>query len=156
MAKSKYGVGAVSIPGINPEIGVTDLNPTKMLIPVPLQKEGPVDPEIVPEEYSGSLSGLFKFAQPQVEVELETGDEDDPSENVTVEFNELKDFQPKSIVERIPLLSNLTNQEEIIQKLVKLVNKNKKFNEILSDPEKKESLIQVLHSIVEELEAADE
>lgn len=155
MPKSKHGIGAVSIPGIKPEIGVTDLNPTKMLVPVALQSEGPVEPELVPPEYSSSLSGLFKYAQPSVELELDTGDEDDPSENVEVGFQDLKSFQPKEIIERIPLLKGLAEQEDIIQNLVKLSNKNKRFKQLLQNPEQKEALIQILQSVLDELEDAD-
>lgn len=157
---SKYDqIGAVSIPGITPDIGVTDLNPTKMLLVTPLRDEddddAPQEPTIVPDQHTGSLKKIFDYAKPSIEEELDTGDEEDPTIEVQVEFNKLTDFQPDKIVEQIPLLKRLNLQEDTTEALLTAIQKNKKLMTALGEKDLREAFIDVLQSIIDELEAAD-
>ena len=153
---SKYNqIGAVSIPGISVDVGVTDLNPGKMILVTPLRDDdddnAPDEPVIVPHQHTVSLKKVFAYAQPSIEEDLDTGDEDDPTEEVTVKFEKLVDFQPDKIVQQIPLLKRLAMQEDTISVLLSELEKNKKLRAAIEDNGKKEALIQVLESIILEL-----
>lgn len=153
MGLSQYvdAPGAHSIKGIEPDIGVTDLNPKKILLVAPLQSEGPDEPEEVPVKQTASLKKVFEYAQPCIEEELETGDEDEPTEDVKIDFENLSAFQPVAIVRQIPLLQRLSLQEDAAAKLLGEIEKNRKLRDVLQDKEKKEALIEVLQSILQEL-----
>lgn len=145
-------VGAISLPGIVPEIGVTFINPNKILLLASLLEEGPFEPEVVPKEAVGSLAKLFNHFKPGFEIPLETN-ADGEEEDVVVQFDNLKAFRPDDLTKRIPLLQKLALKEEAIDKLLVQVIKSKKFRAILNDAqgEKKQALINVLKSVLAEL-----
>jgi len=152
MIMSKYNdIGAVSIPGITPEIGVTDLNPGKMLLVTSLNAEGPDEPTLVPYKHTGSLKKVFAYAKPSIEVDLDTGDEDDPTEEIKVNFEKLTDFKPDEITKQIPLLKRLSLQGDTMDKLLSEIMKNIKLQRVLGDTDQRLALIEALQSIINEL-----
>lgn len=143
--------GPIGIQDIDVEASFTMLTTNRTLLVTSLQKDGPFDPEVVPDEYTGSLTKLFEYGKPKVEVTIETGDEDNPTSDEVVEFKALKDFRPEEMAKRIPALQKLTEQEKRYQKLVDEIERSKKLQEIIADPGKKEAFLDILQSIREEL-----
>jgi len=146
-----YAVGAVSIPGITPEIGVTQLTPNKTLYVGCFQDEGPYEPEVLPKTACKNISSVFEHLKPSVNVNLQTGKSDSPEEEINISLDSLKSFQLSSIKKSIPLLDELDQKQDVIGKFMNMISKSKKLQEVLNDPEKKDALLNLFLSIKEEL-----
>lgn len=154
MAEIDFDIpGPIGIQDIDVQQSFTKLKTNRTLLVCNLQKEGPYDPEIVPEEYTVSLSKLFEYGKPKVEVTIETGNEDDPTADVAVEYKSLKDFRPEEIAKRTPAIQKLSEKEKRYQKLVDEIERSKKLQEIIGDETKRQAFLDILLSIKEEIEA---
>jgi hypothetical protein len=146
--------GPIGIQDITVEQSFTKINTNRTLVLGSLQAEGPYDPEVVPDEYTVSLTKLFEYAKPSVEVELETGDEDNPTQQVTIAFNNLKALRPDDLEKRLPILQKQKAQEDRFQRIKAELERSKRLQEIIRDPDKREAFLDILRSIQEELESA--
>lgn len=99
-----------------------------------------------------SFKEILKGLGIQVKVEIETGDEDDPSNQVKINFEKMSDFRRAEIIKKIKALNVLQKKTALVQTLVRKVQKDKKFQAMLSDPEKKESFLAYLEMQMEKLE----
>lgn len=151
MAESKYGPGAVSVTPINVGVGVTDLNPRRTLMAIPLQLDGPIRPAVLPDDLSKSLSGVFDYAKPKVQVDIDTGE--GKSKKTTIEFKDLASFKPEEIVKRDKVLQTFATQEEAVDKLIQLVRKSKNFRNLLNseDGNGKEEMVEALKTLLQKL-----
>ena len=147
--------GPIGIQDIEVEQSFTKINTNRILMLTSLHAEGPYDPEVVPDENTVSLTKLFEFAKPSVEVELETGDEDNPTQDITINYNNLKAFRPDDLEKRIPILQRLRAQENRFQQIKAELERSKRLQEIIKDPDKKTAFLDILLSIQEELESAE-
>jgi predicted component of type VI protein secretion system len=146
--------GPIGIQDITVDQSFTKINTNRTLVLASLQAEGPYDPEVVPDENTVSLTRLFEYAQPSVSVELETGDEDNPTQEVTIGFTNLKSFRPDDLEKRIPVLQKQKALEDRFQRIKAELERSKRLQDIIRDPEKKEAFLDILRSIQEELESA--
>jgi predicted component of type VI protein secretion system len=104
------------------------------------------------EDYTGSLSKLFEYAKPSVEVELETGDEDTPTQEIAISYNSLKSFRPDDLEKRISILQKQRAMESRFQKIKAELERSKRLQEIIKDPQKKAAFLDILASIHEDLQ----
>lgn len=144
--------GPIGIQDIDVQQSFTKLKTNRTLMVCNLQKEGPYEPEIIPEEYTVSLSKMFEYGKPKVDVTIETGDEDNPTADISVPYKSLKDFRPEEIAKSQPILQKLTDQEKRYQKMVEEIERSKRLQEIIGDESKKQAFLDILLSIREELE----
>lgn len=152
MAQMDFDIpGPIGIQDIEVEQGFTMLKTNRTLLVANLQKEGPFDPEILPQENTGSLSKIFEYANPQITVNLETGKEDNPEQEETIRFKELKDFRPEELTKSVAILQRLASKEKRFQKLVDEIERNKKLQALITDPDKREAFLDIMRSIQEEL-----
>jgi hypothetical protein len=149
--------GPIGIQDIEVEQSFTKINTNRTLVLASLLMEGPYDPEVIPEAYTGSLTGLFDYLRkekkqlPAVEVELETGDDDDPTQSVTVTYDSLKSFRPDELEKRLAVLQRQKAQVSRFQKIRAEVERSKRLQEIIRDPQKRAAFLEILESIREEL-----
>ncbi len=148
---NKRDLFAVSIPGVIPNAGVTDINPLKTLMVVSLQKEGPFEPEQLPKDKSTSLSKVFEHTKPSVTVQLDSGAEKKPE---TIHFKNLKSFQPKEIIKRVEVLQELNFQEQMNEKLNSEVQKSANLRKLFDEKERRTAFAELLRTIKEEIESA--
>ncbi|WP_207431291.1 type VI secretion system contractile sheath small subunit [Sabulibacter ruber] len=146
--------GPIGIQAIEVEQSFTKINTNRTLVLTSLHSEGPYDPEVLPEEATVSLSKVFDFAKPSVEVELETGDEEEPTQEIKISYTNLKSFRPDDLEKRIPILQKQRAQEDRFQRIKAELERSKRLQEIIKDPEKKAAFLDILRSIQEELESA--
>ena len=152
MAQVDFDIpGPIGIQDIEVEQGFTMLKTNRTLLVCNLQKEGPFDPEVLPEENTASLTKIFEYAKPQVQVTLDTGNEENREKEETIKFKELKDFRPEELTKSVPILQNLSAKEKRFQKLVDEIDKNKKLQALITDPEKRAAFLDILKSVQEEL-----
>jgi hypothetical protein len=147
--------GPISIPGIEVEQGFTQINTNQTLMLTSLQAEGPYETEIMPGEHTVSLTKIFEFAKPSVEVELETGEEDNPTQEIKINYPNLKSFRPDDLEKRVLILQKLRAREDRFQRIKAELERSKRLQEILKDPDKKAAFLDILLSIQEELESAE-
>jgi hypothetical protein len=144
--------GPIGIQDIEVEQQFTRINTNRTLIVASLNSEGPFDPEILSEENTSSLSKLFEFAKPNVTVELETGNEENPVQEQAVNYSSLKDFRADELEKRIPILQKQRSQEARLLKIMAEFERSKRLQDIVKDPHKKAGFLDILESIREELE----
>lgn len=147
--------GPIGIQDIEVEQSFTRINTNRTLVVASLNAEGPYDPEVVPDDYTGSLGKLFEYAKPGVEVELETGDEDHPTQEIKITYDSLKAFRPDDLEKRISILQRQRAQENRFQRIKAELERSKRLQEIIKDPDKKAAFLDILETILEELESAD-
>jgi hypothetical protein len=147
--------GPIGIQDIEVEQSFTKINTNRTLVLASLQAEGPYDPETLPDEATASLTKLFEFAKPSVEVELETGDEDNPTQEIKISYQNLKAFRPDDLEKRISILQKQRAQEDRLLRINAELERSKRLQEIIKDPDKKAAFLDILRSIQEELESAD-
>ncbi len=143
--------GPIGIQDIDVEQSFTKINTNRTLLVASLQSEGPYEVEVVPDEYTVSFTKLIDFAKPSVAVELETGDETNPTENVTISFNSLKSFGTDDLEKRVAVLQKLRAQEKRYMKIRAELERSKRLQELIKDPKQKEAFLDILQSIREEL-----
>lgn len=148
--------GPIGIQDIEVEQQFTRINTNRTLIVASLNSEGPFDPEIVPEEKTSSLGKLFEFAKPNITVELETGNEENPVQELAVNYTSLKDFRADELEKRIPMLQKQRSQEARLLKIMAELERSKRLKDIIKDPEKRSGFLDILESIREELEDIEE
>ena len=153
MATDKPNVGANSIDGINANVGITYLPSDRTLLMMPLQGEDcPTDPEemIIQGDSTFSVESMFKLLKPQTDVTLKTGDEHAPTKDENIKFNNLSDFDPSKIMDQVPLLRTLKDQQSLIKNLEILLQQST-FQKLLQNKDQKEALIGFLQSVIVEL-----
>jgi hypothetical protein len=143
--------GPIGIQDIEVEQSFTKINTNRTLVVASLHESGPFDPKIVPD--ASSLGKLFEYATPSVEVQLETGDEDHPTEDILVTYDSLKAFRPAELEKTIGVLQKQKAQEISYQKIKAELERSKKLQEIMTDEEKRTAFLAILKSVEEELEA---
>jgi hypothetical protein len=149
-------LGAQSLDGIDAKVGIKFLDPNRTLLMLPLQDECPTDPDemLVTGPATFGINQMFKAMKPAVEVSLQTGDEKNPLQDVTVSFNSIKNFEPDDIMQQIPLLKAMKDKQNLIHRLETLMQEAA-FQKIMKDKVKKAALINFMRSVLADIEAAD-
>ena len=145
------GPGAFMDEGDEGALAIANLSKNKTLLALKLTEESPAEPQLV----SGikNLKDAFKHFQPNSEVEFDGTNETKVEE--TLNFNSLSDFGAKGIIKQSDLLSGLSQRRETLRALKARIAASAKLQKLLNDEAAKQSFIEVLKSMVAELEAAD-
>lgn len=154
MALLKDMVGAQSQDGIKAKVGIEFLNPNRTVLMLPLQEDCPMDPEemVVQGASTYSIGNMFKSLKPSIEVPLSTGEENNPIEDATIDFTSIKSFEPEEIMDKVPLLRDIKDKQNLINRLEQLLQEAA-FQKIMKDPEKKQALIGFMRSVIADIEA---
>jgi Type VI secretion system, VipA, VC_A0107 or Hcp2 len=158
MAKLQQdNIGAQSQDGINAKVGITFLAPNRSILMLPLQQDCPTDPDemVVEGEATYSIGNMFKALKPSVEVSLSTGDEANPMQDVEIKFQGLKNFEPDDIVDAVPLLRAMKDQQTLISRLESLMQEGS-FRKMMEDKDKKSALVSFLRSVITDIETTEE
>lgn len=101
-----------------------------------------------------NLNDVFEHYQPSKEgVALET--EEGGSVYEDFEFHQIKDFEDQQLIEQSPLLSDKKAKIDAYNAIVRQLQKNKPLRNALKDPSSRASLLNVLKSLLAEIEAAE-
>jgi len=125
-----------------------DIAPNKTLFIQKLTDNEPLKPEKV--EGLKNVEEVFKHYKPKVRVAMEKQDGSNVSE--TLHFETLGDFGPKKLIVQSDYLRKLNLQREMYSNIIKQLKTNKTLKSTLDNAETKEAFIDVLKSIVKELQ----
>jgi hypothetical protein len=150
-------IGAQSQDGINAKVGMQYLPPNRTILMLPLQEDCPTEPEemLVEGEATYSIDKMFKHLKPSVDVSLNTGDEANPLQDVSITFKSIKNFEPDDIMDAVPILRSMKDKQNLISRLEMLMQEGA-FQKIMKDPEKKQALVGFLRSVISDIEANEE
>lgn len=123
----------------------------KTLLVEQLTSDDPVHPEIV----TGltSIDQVFQHYKPFVEVGLENAEGQPVQE--TFHFKNVGDFSVKKLTEQSPFLNRVHTEKEFYDGLIKQLKSNKVLQRVLENQESKEAFIEVLTSVLAELESEE-
>jgi len=101
-----------------------------------------------------NLKEVFEHYQPSKEgVALET--EEGGSVYEDFAFRQIKDFEDEQLIEQSALLSDKKAKIDAYNAIIRQLQKNKPLRNALKDPASRESLMNVLKSLMAEIEAAE-
>jgi predicted component of type VI protein secretion system len=144
-----YGIGGQEVPKDASE-AIADIPQNRTLMIEKLTADAPVRPEIV--EDLKTVEDVFAHFKPKVEVDFAKEDGSEIKE--TLSFNNLGDFGAKGITTQSGFLSDLQRSRDEYSKLIKQLKTNKLLKQALENPDMKDSLIQALAALLQEIEDA--
>lgn len=101
-----------------------------------------------------NLNDVFEHYQPSKEgVALET--EEGGAVYEDFEFHQIKDFEDERLIEQSALLSEKKAKIDAYNAIVRQLQKNKPLRNALKDPVSRASLLNVMKSLMAEIEAAE-
>ena len=112
--------------------------------------EPPSDVEFVDD--CQTVQDVFDKFKPGKVVEMT--DEEGVGEEQELQFNSLMDFGRDGIIKQSELLTRISSKMELYQSFMEKLT-DEQLSMLLADPEEKQAYIDVLKSLIEELEAAD-
>lgn len=144
-----YGIGGQEVPKDASE-AIADIPQNRTLMIEKLTNEAPIRPEIV--EDLKTVEEVFAHYKPKVEIDFAKEDGTDVKE--TLNFSNLGDFGSKGIITQSSFLGDLQRSRDEYSKLIKQLKTNKLMKTALENPEMKESLIQAISALLQEIEEA--
>lgn len=151
MALEPYGIGGTEVKTDAFE-AFADIPQNRVLLAEKLTTAPTVKPQIV--EGLTDLLKVFAHFNPKVDVSFET--EEGALKKETLYFKGLEDFGVKGITNQSKYLGELHAKKDQYKKIVKQLKTNKLLKQSLADPDTKQSLVQALQILIDELDAADE
>lgn len=134
-----------------------DLLPTNnTLIVLPFKGEnGPRRPEEVPADNAKSTAEIMDWAEPEVKVNVKTGNPDNPEVPETIKLRGgVEAFSPKAIKQNSPWLRRLEAEFQASKALIDRINKSAQFRKALDDPDTRAAIITKLLSTIKELDGS--
>ncbi len=123
----------------------------KTLIVEQLTSEDPIHPEVVTS--LTNIDQVFQHYKPFVDVELENSEGQSVQE--TFHFKNVGDFNVKKLTEQSVFLNKVNTEKEFYDGLIKQLKSNKVLQRVLENQESKEAFIEVLTSVLTELETEE-
>ena len=157
MSLRRNNVGTNEQNGIDPQVGMDFLDPDRTMMVLKLQEDAPMDPDeiVIDGPATYSIGNMFKALKPSVDVSLSTGDETNPLEETTISFTSIKSFEPDDMMENIPLLRGIKDQQDLITRVEALMQEAI-FQKMMQDGKKKAVLLDFLRSVIADIEEAEE
>lgn len=148
-------IGPVDVPE-ETNSGLVLLPTNNTLLALPLKgAAGPRKPEEVPAEFLESTETVMEYAQPEVNVTLKTGNDDNPEAKETVRFRGgITSFSPKEIKQSSPRLRKLQAEFVASEAIVDRIDKNAQFRKALDDADTRAAVIASFSKVLEELAAS--
>lgn len=149
MATGQPGIGG-NIQPTETAIAIADIPSTRTLMAIKLTPDTPLKPEI--KEGLTDISQVFEYYKPSIEMEFES--EQGTMRKETLRFNGLSNFGVKGITSQSSFLNELNMKKEQYQKIIRQLKTNKLLQQVLTDKNSKQHLIQALHVLIQKLEEA--
>lgn len=153
MGEVRYNmIGPVDVPE-ETNSGLVLLPTNNTLMALPLKGEnGPRKPEEVPPEFLESTADVMEYAQPEVKVNIKTGNPDNPEAPETVKFRGgITSFSPKSIKQNSRVLRRLQSEFQASEAIIDRIDKNAQFRKALDDAEARQAIVASFEKILDEL-----
>lgn len=148
MAMYNYEVGGNEVK-VDANEAINEIQANKTILVSQLTSDEPVQPEIV----AGlkTVEDVFRHFKPTIDVEMATAEGESVRE--TLRFGKLDDFTPKGITRQSAFLNKLRIQQEQYTKIMKQLKSNKVLQNMLTNPESRDAIVNALRQVAGELEA---
>jgi len=140
-------VGGVDVSQVETGIAFDLLDPTNPVFFLALP--GLDEPIKLKGKDHKTFSDMIKGMDLSIDVEISTGDEDDPYNEVKIDFEKMSDFKKDQIIKNIAQLKRLQQLQEYAQIIARKAQKDDKFIKMLSDEEQKKDFLAFLEHNIE-------
>lgn len=141
-----FGIGGNEVPSDAFE-AILEIPKNRTLLLEKLTDQQPVKPEIV--EGLQTIEDVFAHYKPQVKMEFE--DLEGGTRREDLEFNNLGDFGTRGITRQSSFLQDISVQKDEHYKIIKQLKSNKVLRNVISDPEKRQALLDAIQAMISEL-----
>lgn len=148
--KMEYGIGGTQGEVEKGSEGITELSKNRTMFITQLTDEAPYSPELIYD--IKNMDEAFNTYKPNKEISFSMEDGSTTSE--VIEFDNLGDFGPKGITKKSTFLNDLKQKEDQYRAISKELKSNKALQSILSNPETRQAFVDVIKSLVNDLEQA--
>ncbi len=142
-----FGIGGQEVKGDASE-ALNEIPKNRTLLTGKLTPNAPVKPEVV--EGLQTVEDVFEHFAPTVKVDFE--DADGGTVNEEMKFKNLGDFGKKGLINNSSFLNDLEIEASQYQKMIKQLKTNKILKAALQDPEAKESVLETVKALIQEIE----
>ncbi|CAZ94470.1 hypothetical protein Q4603_20450 [Zobellia galactanivorans] len=149
MAIGNLGIGGNEVKGDANE-ALTEIPQNRTLIVGKLTPNAPVKPEAI--EGLRTIEDAFEHFEPKLNIPFE--DKDGGVFNEELSFTNLGDFGKKGITNNSVFLKELEIESDQYKKIIKQLKTNKILKAALEDPEAKQSLVETIDALIEEIKNA--
>lgn len=151
MPRTKYGnkLGATIKDANNVTKTVAILSDDRTIMALQLN-ENPDIVEVNPVEISSEKQAYEHF-KPEIKISLKKLDGEEATDQV-LKYKSLQDFDKYEIIDRTPILKELDDQRDFYGNLSQTLSNDQKLREVLSNPEQKKELLDLINILIEELE----
>ncbi|SHK03565.1 hypothetical protein [Pseudozobellia thermophila] len=149
MAIGNLGIGGNEVKGDSNE-ALTEIPQNRTLIAGKLTPNAPVKPEAV--EGLKTIEDAFEHFEPKLNIPFE--DKNGGVFNEELAFTNLGDFGKKGITNNSVFLKELEIESDQYKKIIKQLKTNKILKAALEDPEAKQSLVETIDALIEEIKNA--
>jgi len=156
MANVRYNmIGPVDVPEeTNSGLVLLPTNVTLLALPLKGEK-GPRKPEEIPAEFTKSVKGVMEYSQPELKVNIKTGDPNNAEVAETIRFRGgVEAFSPKSIKKNSKGLSRLDAEFKASEAIVDRIAKNAQFRKALDDANARQAIIAMFKEIIMDLKSS--
>lgn len=143
-------MGKQSIIGAN-ELKDTDLSKSieqlrsnRSILVMPLNENAGQEPELTQCQ---TIKEVFERYRPEAEITVRN--EAGEAEESKLQFRDIKDFSPESVIRMTPTLRSMKTEVAILQDLIKQVRQNATLRKALGKPEEREKLLAGLKVAIE-------
>ncbi len=149
MSNDNVGIGGTEVKQDASE-AFADIPQNRTLLVEKLTDSAPMKPEFV--EGLKSVKDVFAHFQPELNVDFQ--DKEGGSVKEKLKFDGLEDFGEKGITKQSEFLTGLKSEKDQYLAMLQQFKMNKLLKSALSDPEKKQALVEMLNGLVDELNEA--
>lgn len=146
MSIQQYGVGGNEVK-IEGSEGIADIPNNRTFFTTLLTKDAPPNPD--PVTGLETTEAVFNHFKPNLDITFETEDGQSVEENFA--FANVGDFGIDKMTEQSPFLSDLNINKDFYSQSARQLRSNKVLMRAISNPAVKESIIQILEGLAEEL-----
>ena len=146
---SDFGIGGNEVKGDANE-AISEIPKNRTLITGKLTPNTPIKPEVV--EGLRTVEDVFEHFNPQIKIGFE--DKDGGIKHENLEFANLGDFGKKGLIKNSAFLKNLEIESDHYKKMIKQLKTNKILKTALQDPEAKQSILETINALIEEISSS--
>jgi hypothetical protein len=129
---------------------ITNISSNKTLL---IQKLTNKPGKLEPVKGLKTIDEVFNHFKPSVEVEFE--EENGAQRKEELKFDTLLDFKKEGIINQSEFLQKLQAEQDVCNSIIKKLKTNKILKTALQNPDTKESFLQALQGIINEIDQAN-
>lgn len=146
ISNTNKGIGGNEIP-LDANEAISNISANRTLLTQQLTEQEPIKPELI--EGLNTIEKVFEHFKPSIKVDFE--DENGSIKIEEMQFKSLGDFGIKGITEQSTFLSDLENEKQEYQKIIKQLKGNKVLKSVLQDTQVKQDLLSAIEFLIQEL-----